>query len=86
MTTSPMNAAPHGQPPHLHGTAQDDIVYSEVVREGVCKLEAYVEEMATGDSTPTAFNIEKVQEDVLEGCKIATQDQSRAEESHQGSL
>ena len=46
-------------------TAQGDVVYSEVVREGVRKLEAYVEEMATGGSPPTAVNIEKVQEDVL---------------------
>src|ERR1700733_13072604 len=31
--------------PHTEVTAQGDIVYSEVVREGVRKLEAYVEEM-----------------------------------------
>ena len=46
-------------------TAQGDVIYSEVVREGVRKLEAYVEEMATGGPPPTAVNIEKVQEDVL---------------------
>ena len=34
--------------PHTEVTVQGDIVYSEVVREGVRKLEAYVEEMATG--------------------------------------
>jgi 3-oxoacyl-ACP reductase-like protein len=34
-------------------------------REGVRKLEAYVEEMATGGLPPTAVNVEKVQEDVL---------------------
>jgi len=51
--------------PHTEVTAQGDIVYSEVVREGVHKLEAYVKEMATGGSLPTAVNIEKVQEDVL---------------------
>lgn len=41
-----------------------DIVYSEVVRDGVRKLEAYVQEMASGDSVPSV-NIQKVQEDVL---------------------
>ena len=51
--------------PHTEVTAQGDIVYSEVVREGVRKLEAYVEEMATGGPPPTAVNIDKVQEDVL---------------------
>ncbi len=45
---------------HTEVTAQDDIVYFEAVCEGVRKLEAYVEEMATGDLTPTAVNIEKV--------------------------
>lgn len=45
-------------------TEKGDIVYSEVVREGVRKLEAYVQEMSSGDSIATV-NIQKVQEDVL---------------------
>jgi len=40
-------------------------VYSEVVRENVRKLEAYVEEMASGDSISGSVNIQKVQDDVL---------------------
>ncbi|KAF7374647.1 Fatty acid synthase subunit alpha [Mycena sanguinolenta] len=51
--------------PHTEVTAKGDIVYSEVVRENVRKLEAYVEEMASGDTVSGAVNINKVQEDVL---------------------
>ncbi|KIJ66907.1 hypothetical protein HYDPIDRAFT_174219 [Hydnomerulius pinastri MD-312] len=50
--------------PHTEVTAKGDIVYSEVVRENVRKLEAYVEEMASGDTISTV-NIQKVQDDVL---------------------
>ncbi|KAG8213088.1 hypothetical protein J3R82DRAFT_11484 [Butyriboletus roseoflavus] len=50
--------------PHTEVTAKGDIVYTEVVRENVRKLEAYVEEMASGDTISTV-NIQKVQEDVL---------------------
>jgi fatty acid synthase subunit alpha len=51
--------------PHTEITAKGDIVYSEVVRENVRKLEAYVEEMASGDTISGTVNIQKVQEDVL---------------------
>ncbi|KII85134.1 hypothetical protein PLICRDRAFT_45274 [Plicaturopsis crispa FD-325 SS-3] len=51
--------------PHTEVTAKGDIVYSEVVREGVRKLEAYVEEMASGDTISGSVNIQKVQDDVL---------------------
>jgi fatty acid synthase subunit alpha, fungi type len=40
-------------------------VYSEVVRENVRKLEAYIEEMVSGDSISGSVNIQKVQDDVL---------------------
>ncbi|KAG2076495.1 hypothetical protein BDR04DRAFT_694370 [Suillus decipiens] len=50
--------------PHTEVTEKGDIVYSEVVRENVRKLEAYVEEMASGDTISTV-NIQKVQDDVL---------------------
>ncbi|KAI6168120.1 hypothetical protein EDD17DRAFT_746406 [Pisolithus thermaeus] len=50
--------------PRTEVTAKGDVVYSEVVRENVRKLEAYVEEMASGDTISTV-NIQKVQEDVL---------------------
>ena len=40
--------------------AKGDIVYSEVVRENVWKLEAYVEQMASGDTIPSNINIQKV--------------------------
>jgi fatty acid synthase subunit alpha len=45
--------------------ANGDIVYTEVVREGVRKLKAYVEEMASGDTVSGTVNIQKVQDDVL---------------------
>jgi fatty acid synthase subunit beta len=50
--------------PMTEVTAKGDIVYSEVVRENVRKLEAYVEEMAAGDTASGAVNIQKVQDDV----------------------
>ncbi|KAL1666812.1 acyl transferase domain-containing protein, partial [Schizophyllum commune] len=50
--------------PHTEVTAKGDIVYTEVVREGVRKLEAYVEEMASTDPVSGSVNIEKVQDDV----------------------
>ena len=46
-------------------TPKGDIVYSEVVRENVHKLEAYVEEMASGNTISDDTNIQKVQDDVL---------------------
>lgn len=36
--------------PKTEVTAKGDIIYSEVVRENFRKLEAYVEEMASGDT------------------------------------
>ncbi|KAJ7456863.1 hypothetical protein B0H11DRAFT_2321206 [Mycena galericulata] len=50
--------------PHTEVTSKGEIVYSEVVRENVRKLEAYVEEMASSDTISGAININKVQ-DVL---------------------
>ncbi len=51
--------------PRTEVTPKGDIVYTEVVRENVRKLEAYVEEMASGDTVSGAVNIQKVQDDVL---------------------
>jgi len=51
--------------PKTEVTAKGNIVYSKVVRENVRKLEAYVEEMASGDTISGSFNIQKVQDDVL---------------------
>ena len=36
--------------PHTEVSAKGDIIYLEVVRENVQKLEAYIEEMASGDT------------------------------------
>ncbi|KAF9504308.1 hypothetical protein BS47DRAFT_1442448 [Hydnum rufescens UP504] len=46
-------------------TPAGNIVYTEVVHENVCKLEAYIEEMVMGGATPGMVNIQKVQDDVL---------------------
>ena len=51
--------------PHTEVTEKGEIKYSEVVRENVRKLEAYVEEMASGDTVSGTVNIQKVQDDVL---------------------
>ncbi|KAG8716660.1 3-oxoacyl-[acyl-carrier-protein] synthase [Ceratobasidium sp. 394] len=51
--------------PKIEVNEKGDIIYSEVVREGVRKLEAYVEEMASGDNIPGNVNIQKVQDDVV---------------------
>ncbi|KAL0953237.1 hypothetical protein HGRIS_004490 [Hohenbuehelia grisea] len=51
--------------PHTEVTEKGDIVYSEVVRENVRKLEAYVEEMSSCDTVTGPVNIQKVQDDVL---------------------
>lgn len=51
--------------PKTEVTPKGDIVYSEVMRENVRKLEAYVEEMASGNTISDAVNIQKVQDDVL---------------------
>ncbi|KZT29627.1 fatty acid synthase [Neolentinus lepideus HHB14362 ss-1] len=51
--------------PHTEVTDKGEIVYTEVVRENVRKLEAYVEEMASGDTIAGSVNIQKVQDDVL---------------------
>ncbi|KAF9485144.1 fatty acid synthetase alpha subunit [Pholiota conissans] len=51
--------------PHTEVTEKGEIKYTEVVRENVRKLEAYVEEMASGDTVSGAVNIQKVQDDVL---------------------
>lgn len=43
--------------PHTEVTAKGDIVYSEVVRENVRKLEAYVKEMAQGGKISPSQNV-----------------------------
>ena len=50
--------------PHTEVTEKGDIVYTEVVRENVRKLEAYVKEMARCDTVTGTVNIDKVQDDV----------------------
>ena len=51
--------------PHTEVTGKGEIKYSEVVRENVCNLEAYVKEMASGDTVSGTVNIQKVQDDIL---------------------
>ena len=51
--------------PHTEVTERGEIKYTEVVRENVRKLEAYVAEMASGDTIPGSFNMQKIQDDVL---------------------
>jgi len=73
--------------PKTEVTAKGNIVYSKVVCENVRKLEAYVEEMASGDTISGSFNIQKVQDDVLKLCRqVSVWDQSRTKEPYQGGL
>jgi len=51
--------------PKTEVTAKGDIVYSEVVHETVRKLEAYIKEMASGDTISGSVNFQRVQDDVL---------------------
>ena len=62
--------------PKTEVSPKGDVVYTEVVRENVRKLEAYVEEMATGDAIPDV-DIQKVEEDcaqAMERGQVATRD------------
>ena len=51
--------------PHTEITEKGDIVYTEVNRKDVRKLEAYVEEMASADQISSSANIQKIQDDVV---------------------
>ncbi|KAH9856627.1 fatty acid synthase [Lenzites betulinus] len=51
--------------PFTEVSDKGDIIYREVVRENVRKLEAYVEEMASSDQVVAPTNIQKIQDDVL---------------------
>ena len=46
-------------------TEKGKIKYSKVVHENIHKIEAYVEEMASGDTVSGPVNIQKVQDDIL---------------------
>ena len=50
--------------PHTEITAKGDIVYTEVLRQNVRKLESYVKEMASGGEVEPAVNLDKVQNDI----------------------
>jgi len=51
--------------PHTEINEKGEIVYSEVNRENVRKLEVYVEEMASADHISSSANIQKIQDDVV---------------------
>lgn len=50
--------------PHTEVTAKGDIIYTEIVRKNVRKLENYVKEMASGGEVEPSVNLEKVQSDI----------------------
>ncbi|ODN92793.1 hypothetical protein L198_05588 [Cryptococcus wingfieldii CBS 7118] len=50
--------------PHTEVSAKGDIVYSEISRNNVRKLESYVKEMASGGEVEPAVNLDKVQSDI----------------------
>ena len=51
--------------PHTEIMEKGEIVYSEVNRENVRKLEAYAEEMASANQISGLVNIQKIQDDVV---------------------
>ena len=51
--------------PKVEINEKGDIIVTEVVREGVRKLEAYVEEMSSSNAVNTSINVDKVHASVL---------------------
>ena len=51
--------------PNVKISENGDIVVTEVLREGVRKLEAYVEKMSSSDAVNTPINVDKVHASVL---------------------
>ena len=51
--------------PHVEINNNGDIIATEVVREGVRKLEAYVEEMSSATAVNAPINVDKVHDSVL---------------------
>jgi len=72
--------------PHTEVTSKGEIKYSKVICENVRKLEAYVEEMASGDTVSGAVNIQKVQDDALKLWSVVKALPEIPEEPYQGSL
>ena len=50
--------------PHTEISAKGDVIYTEVLRSNVRKLESYVKEMASGGEVELAVNLDKVQSDI----------------------
>jgi 3-oxoacyl-ACP reductase-like protein len=75
--------------PHTEINEKGEIVYSEVNRENVRKLEAYVEEMASADHISGSANIQKIQDDVVKLWNVVKSQPEISEEtkeSYQSSL
>jgi fatty acid synthase subunit alpha len=51
--------------PHAEINEKDEMSYSEGNRENMCKLKAFVEEMASADLIFGLVNIQKIQDDVV---------------------
>ena len=51
--------------PNVEISENGDIVVTKVLREGVRKLEAYVEKMSSSDAVNTLINVDKVHASVL---------------------
>ncbi|TIC66451.1 hypothetical protein E3Q02_01872 [Wallemia mellicola] len=72
--------------PHTEVTAKGDIVYSEINREDVRKLEHYVKEMAAGGKISTQnVNLDKVQSDVEKLYELV-KSQPQISETHKTSI
>lgn len=72
--------------PHTEVTGKGDIKYSEINREDVRKLEAYVKEMAAGGKISTSnVNLDKVQSDVEKLYELV-KSQPQISDAHKASI
>ena len=51
--------------PHTEITEKGEVVYSEVNRKDVRKLEVYIKQMVSADHISDSVNIQKIQDDVV---------------------
>ncbi|KAJ3909294.1 fatty acid synthase alpha subunit reductase [Lentinula edodes] len=70
--------------PHTEVSSKGDIVYTEVMRENVRKLEAYVEEMARSDTVSGPVNIQKLWTIVKSQAEISQEQKNRIKALYEG--
>jgi fatty acid synthase subunit alpha, fungi type len=83
--TEPGSTISYCSAEYNHG--EGDMIYSEVVRDKVRKLDAYVEEMSKAEPATGEVNIHKVQDDVMKlWTTVKTQPEIRREDSSKSAV